>query len=189
MTDNNRSDADASQRPESAHGEADTQTQDTTPVTPTADPRHADPTTLTGRDRSRANLVPFKKGKGSNRDPRAWTGGRPNTFEDFRKTLVEYLNTPTKKNKTRLTTIIDKMANTRGERKTLLEYAFGRVPATVDTDPSGKAMTWGEFVRKAMAANQPNDDHDIVDAEASEAEAAEIAGDEKSQARLDDQSL
>lgn len=117
------------------------------------------------------NLVPFKAGKGDARDPRIWTGGRPNTFESFREALQEYLNTPTSKNKTRLTTIIDKMANTRGERKTLLEYAFGRVPETVSTDDAGKAMSWGEFIQQARAQRSPKPAEkagDVVEGEVSE---------------------
>ncbi len=87
-----------------------------------------------------ANLHPFKAGKGKERDPRIWMGGRPNSFEKFRTTLKLYLNEPTKANRTRLEDMINRMTRTKGERKTVLEYAFGKVPDSLDITTQGEKI-------------------------------------------------
>jgi hypothetical protein len=75
-------------------------------------------------------LKPFKKGK----DERRNTKGRPpqpKNFAEFRQVIQDFLNEP-QKNKTRLLNMLDKMANTRGERKILLEYMVGKVPIKLE---------------------------------------------------------
>jgi len=73
----------------------------------------------------------FKPGKGKDLDPRIYRGGRPRSISsaiELREAIRSLLSEPSSKNKTKLDTLLGRMSATRGERKVLLEYGFGKVP-------------------------------------------------------------
>ena len=74
------------------------------------------------------NLIPAKKGEVRNPHGRP---KHPKNFAELRETIQAFLAEPTTGNKTRLLKVLDAMARNKGERKALLEFAFGKVPLVV----------------------------------------------------------
>ena len=85
----------------------------------------------------------FKKGQVANPKGRP---KKPQNLNELMAYFRDWLNEPTSKNRTRLDEMLAKMSRTKGERKALLEYAFGKVAQPVDVTSAGKSITWREFV-------------------------------------------
>jgi len=81
---------------------------------------------------ARKNLRNFKKNdpRTGAKDPRINRAGA-RTFDAFRKVVQEFLDEPTSKNRTRLDKLLMDMTRTQTGRRTLLEYAFGKVPQPI----------------------------------------------------------
>ena len=89
------------------------------------------------------NLKPFKKGKGKDRDPRINRYGRPKSFDVLRKLAQRIANEPVAvKNGytvTRIEALLLNMSASKNsaDRKTFLEYAYGKVKDEIDHTTKG----------------------------------------------------
>lgn len=90
---------------------------------------------------NKKNLVPFKPGKGADRDPRIYMGGsRAKGQKELKAAIEAFLNEADKKTKqTRLDELLDLMLRSSSalDRKTLLEYGFGKLPQPVQAKFEG----------------------------------------------------
>ena len=57
--------------------------------------------------------------------------GRPRTFKAFRECVLDFLNSPSSKKRTKLEKMMQDMTRTQQGRRVLLEYGFGRVPQPI----------------------------------------------------------
>lgn len=55
----------------------------------------------------------------------------PKNFKELREAVQAFLAEPSTKNKTRLDKLLADMARNKGERKALLEFAYGKVPLPI----------------------------------------------------------
>lgn len=76
------------------------------------------------------NLRPFAKGADKRRNMKG-RPRHPKNFAELREAIQAFLAEPSTKNKSRLDAVLAAMARNKGERKALLEFAYGKVPLQV----------------------------------------------------------
>jgi len=98
-----------------------------------------------GQPKQLANLKPFKKGKGKDRDPRIRAHGRPKDFDTLRKLAKRVASEDVAIDKynniiTRIEAMLLAMSSSKNpsDRKAFLEYAYGKVPPPEEKEEQTK---------------------------------------------------
>lgn len=114
------------------------------------------------------NLIPFKKGKGADRDPRINVSNRPTGFSQLRKLVLEVggeiardkkgkavvidKGLPTEHEATIAELILREWAADKNHSHKFIEYGWGKVP--VKNEISGNVtLSWKDFIEGTDASN------------------------------------
>lgn len=120
------------------------------------------------------NLIPFKKGKGADRDPRINPNGRPKGFDEFRK-LVLSVGSEVARDKKNNPVIIDKglptehaatiaelilrdWAKDKQNSQKFVEYGWGKVPQPIEHSGNVQ-LTWRDFIEGDGSNLEVEDDN------------------------------
>jgi hypothetical protein len=117
------------------------------------------------------NLVPFKKGKGAERDPKINAKGRPRVFDQLRELILEIggeiardkrgnpviidRNLETEHAATVAELLLREWAKDKINSSKFIEYGWGKVPTPVEHS-GNVTLTWKDFIQSTGVEDEPD---------------------------------